>query len=103
MAAATARLTTFAASDSIAVMPKRKPVSALKRQLRLLRWMMLYGASWTDSYDIRLLYGPPMKSTPRRLAERDLRALQRAGVPLEWKPGHWRLTRAARVSWLADE
>jgi hypothetical protein len=99
VAAAKTALTVRAASDSIAVMAKGKRWTTLKRQLRLLRWMMLYGATWVDSYEIRSLYGPPMKSATRRLAERDLRALQTAGVPLEWSPGYWRLPKAALAKW----
>jgi len=72
----------------------------LERHLGLLRWWLQAPSTWIESYEIRELYGDPMKRATRRNAERDLRALQDAGVPLEWKKGYWRLTTKARQEWL---
>ena len=75
-------------------------MTTLERQLRLLRWFLKHGARWVESFELRKFYGQPMAKTPRRTAERDLRALQRAGVPLEWELGRWRLSPQKRKTWL---
>lgn len=82
---------------------RKRRMSQLERQLRLLKWMMRHASRWVDSRVVRSLYGDPMDRASRRLAERDIRQLQEAGVPLEWSMGYWRLPRMERVRWLRTQ
>lgn len=73
----------------------------LGRQLGLLRWMARVGR-WVPTLELaRSTYGTGLPA--RRMLHRDLRALQRAGVPIEGGGGRWRLTRKAFAAWLRDE
>jgi len=81
---------------------KQKKHNQLERQLTLMR--SLIGQGWIESLEIVVQYcagkfTPQHERSSRRLAERDLRALQKAGVPIEWKKGFWRLTPQEFARW----
>ncbi len=71
---------------------------ALGRQLGLVRWLARVGR-WVPTLELALAtYGGGLSE--RRMLHRDLRALQRAGVPVEGDGGRWRLSRRAFAAWL---
>lgn len=82
---------------------KRPPAwarrSALERQLGLMRWLGRIGR-WVPTAQIAgATYGTGLSE--RRQLHRDLRTLQRVGIPVESDgSGSWRVRRPALLKWM---
>ena len=72
----------------------------LRRHLGLMKWLARQ-ARWVPTLELaESTYGVGLAA--RRRLHRDLRALQRAGVPVEDKYGYWRLRKPTFNTWLRE-
>jgi len=71
--------------------------SMFQRQLGLVRWLAREDR-WVSTIELAEEYGATLSD--RRKLHRDLQAMRRSGLPIEWEEGWWRLRKKALLAFI---